>query len=58
MTDNHPTGQNPPPAETAGLLLLAACTISMLTPGQIAHLDTLIGLTGLILTAAPRTGRQ
>ncbi|MFC8339255.1 hypothetical protein ACFUJX_19905 [Streptomyces rubiginosohelvolus] len=58
MTDNHLPGQNPTPAHAAGLLLLATCAVSILTPGQLAHLDTLIGLTGLILTAAPRTGRQ
>ncbi|ACX71160.1 hypothetical protein pZL12.83 [Streptomyces phage ZL12] len=58
MTENHPTGQNPTPAQTAGLLLLATCAVSILTPGQLAHLDTLIGLTGLILTTTPRTGRQ
>lgn len=61
MTDNHLPGQNPTPAQAAGLLLLAACTVTVLTPGQLeqlAHLDTLLGLTGLVLTAAPRTGRQ
>ncbi|MFF8250034.1 hypothetical protein [Streptomyces griseus] len=61
MTDNHLPGQNPPPAHIAGLLLLATFATTALTPGQLeqlAHLDTLVGLTGLILAAAPRTGRR
>lgn len=61
MTDNHLPGQNPTPARVAGLLLLATFAATVLTPGQLeqlAHLDTLVGLTGLILTATPRTGRR
>ncbi|WP_031029978.1 MULTISPECIES: hypothetical protein [unclassified Streptomyces] len=60
MTDNHLPGQNPTPAHVAGALLVAAYLATVLTPGQLeqlTHLDTLIGLTGLILTATPRTGR-
>ncbi|MFD5640997.1 hypothetical protein ACFWIP_04300 [Streptomyces anulatus] len=44
-----------------GLLLLATFAATVRTPGQLqqlAHLDTLVGLTGLILTIAPRTGRR
>lgn len=60
QTARH-NGQNPTPAHVAGVLLVAALAISVLTPGQLeqlAHLDTLIGLAGLILTVAPRTGRR
>ncbi|MEU2409122.1 hypothetical protein ABZ609_33130 [Streptomyces rubiginosohelvolus] len=45
----------------ADLLLLATFAATVLTPGQLeqlADLDTLVGLTGLILTIAPRTGRR
>ncbi|MFJ7410343.1 hypothetical protein ACIQWZ_05970 [Streptomyces sp. NPDC098077] len=45
----------------ANLLLLATFAATVLTPGrlvQLAHLATLVGLTGLILTIAPRTGRR
>lgn len=58
MTENHPTGQNPPPAHTTAGLTIALCGLLTLTGEQLQHLGTAItALAGIWPLATALTRR-
>ncbi|WP_399554119.1 hypothetical protein OG582_40690 (plasmid) [Streptomyces anulatus] len=58
MTDNHPTGQNPPPAHVAAGLAIALCGLLTLTGEQLQHLGAAVAVLGSAWPMATALSRR